>query len=370
MKFLYYTLAFVPVLILLLIYAFRLIMRLTKPLMKLEKKKLWKAVRIALSLIICAMSFMVFSVPGIISLHFLVLALITDIVMWLVNKVCKLKKESKWNSSWRYLLPAIATIAFIFYGYWNLNHLVVTEYELDSQKIDGNGYRIAFLSDVHYGGIQKKQVLKEKIDEINAKNPDLIILGGDITEEETSNEEMHEIFEILSGLKSKYGTYYVYGNHDLQLYRDKEQRSYSWNEYLEALHKAGITVLDDEAVIIDKDFLLIGRKDLSMGERLSLKDLEAFGRAFELGGGIKPDYFILEIDHQPNLEEGKSDLLLSGHTHGGQMWPIGIIMDILGDPTYGEYTKKKHLIVSSGVAGWGFPFKTAKRSEYLIIDVK
>lgn len=172
MKFLYYTLAFVPVLILLLVYAFRLVMRLTKPLMNFENKKLWKTIRILLSVSVCIISFMVFSVPGIIALHFLVLSLVTDIIMWLVNKFFRLKGKSEQdeleqnelslNSIFRYIFSAVATIIIILYGYFNLNHLVPVTYTLDSSKIEGEGYRVVFLSDTHYGGIQQKQVLREK----------------------------------------------------------------------------------------------------------------------------------------------------------------------------------------------------------------
>ena len=94
--------------------------------------------------------------------------------------------------------------------------------------------------------------------------------------------------------------------------------------------------------------------------------------------GVDKDDFILVLDHQPKEykenEANGTDLLLSGHTHGGQIWPGNIIFNILkfDDAVYGETVGENgsfRAFVTSGVAGWGYPVKTAAPAEYVIIDI-
>ena len=87
--------------------------------------------------------------------------------------------------------------------------------------------------------------------------------------------------------------------------------------------------------------------------------------------------YILILDHQPQeyKENGEfgTDLLLSGHTHAGQLWPLNYLLELVpyNDGTYG-LTKIKNTtaIITSGISGWGFPYKTSADSEYVIIDIK
>ena len=94
-----------------------------------------------------------------------------------------------------------------------------------------------------------------------------------------------------------------------------------------------------------------------------------------LGNTDKDDFLIL-ADHQPvELEENRRagyDLQISGHTHGGQIWPVGLICDVLGfgEVNYGALKMDSmQVIVSSGIAGWGYPVRTGHHSEYVIVDI-
>ena len=97
-----------------------------------------------------------------------------------------------------------------------MNHIDQTEYNMTTQKIGNDSYKVIFISDTHYGTIQNPQLLKDSISRINDIKPDIVILGGDIVDERTSNLEMKEVFKELSKINSTYGTYYVFGNHDTQ----------------------------------------------------------------------------------------------------------------------------------------------------------
>ena len=120
--------------------------------------------------------------------------------------------------------------------------------------------------------IQSPDILKNKIEEINALNPDVIVLGGDIVEEGTSKASMQEVFRVLGGLKSTYGTYYVYGNHDRQLYADvtSHSRKYTEQELVQAIETNSITILCDDWVPVGDELILAGREDASYTSGLSL----------------------------------------------------------------------------------------------------
>lgn len=202
---------------------------------------------------------------------------------------------------------------------------------------------------------------------MNAVHPDFIVLGGDVTDEGTSRESMIKVFEELGTLNSTYGTYFIYGNHDRQPkvgdYRDGT-KPYSNDELVSVIKKNNIKILEDDSVVINNDIVLVGRKDAGHGndiKRASIFDL------------VNDNKFVLVLDHQ-TLDECNvskvADLMISGHTHGGQIFPYGLVTDLSGKPNYGLYsygTMKE--IVSSGFCGWGIPLRNECPCEYVVVKV-
>ena len=262
------------------------------------------------------------------------------------------------------IAPILIIVILFTYGYFNMNTIRQTSYTVSSEKLHNN-YRIVFISDTHFGTIHDADTLKETVNEINELNPDLVILGGDIVEEGTDKTEMYEAFEILGDLNSTYGTYYVYGNHDRQRYTNEPE--YTEWELADTIGKNGIKILREEAVAISNDLLLVGREDLgSKDDRLQAEKLLV---------NIDNNRFILVADHQPNnVESNKeigADLQISGHTHGGQILPLGLFPFLYNGCVYGKYqTDNTTIIVSSGFAGWGFPIRTQGVSEYVVVELK
>lgn len=208
-------------------------------------------------------------------------------------------------------------------------------------------------------------MLEKAVNMVNEESPDLVILGGDITDDFSTKAQMKEAYEILKNLKSD--TYYVFGNHDCQLKSDMaDGRQYTEEELVQTIENSGIKVLKDEAVKISDDMVILGREDASRPDRRKSVD--------ELKG-IDTNAFLITADHQPYEDEDiiatGADLQLSGHSHAGQVFPNHFIYWVLGLNAYGEYeVGNTKLIVSSGEALWAVPFKNEGHSEITMVTIK
>ena len=271
-------------------------------------------------------------------------------------------------------VPVAVAVVFVVGGLIHMNTVVETRFAVQTDKnIRGQGYTIALIADVHFGVSVGEKEFNRICDEISALDADIVALCGDIVDENTSKAGMNAVFAALGGIKSRFGTYYVYGNHDRQVYTDTP--SFTDAELASTIVENGITVLRDEAVRINDELVLVGREDASRGAdggRKSVKDI------LSGVGEINNDTYVITLDHQPRdyVENAAAgvDLVLSGHTHGGQVFPMNFVFDITGvnDAIYGikeiNGTGSKG-IVTSGVAGWGFPIKTCAPAEYAVIDI-
>ena len=206
------------------------------------------------------------------------------------------------------VLPLLLTAGMLVGGAFNMAHVTPTHYTVETQKdIREEGLRVALVSDLHFGVSLDMEGVRAMCDEIEASGVDLFVLCGDIVDESTDRTQIPALFAAFAEVKSTYGTYFVFGNHD---------RLRSGEEDLAAIVRdAGVTVLADERLVLAPDLVLVGREDRSFrGDtpRLSIDALltDADGSAFTL-----------VLDHQPSeyAENGAAgtDLLLSGHTHGG-----------------------------------------------------
>lgn len=263
-------------------------------------------------------------------------------------------------------LPILAAVVIFLYGYHNMNHIGQTVYQVRTDKQVG-AYRVVLLTDIHYGTVQDSDILQEALAEIDGLHPDIIVLGGDLVDEGTSGEKMREGFRVLGSLESRYGIYYVYGNHDRQPYT--ADRTYTYEELEQAIESEGIRILRDEYIEIGDDLILAGREDAIIARYLT-------GRSSteELLRGADRDRYIILADHEPvEPEENDAqgvDLMLSGHTHAGQIWPVGLLNALGGTLNYGEYQVGDcKVIVSSGAAGWGYPIRTGGHCEYVVVDI-
>ena len=302
-------------------------------------------------------------------LHLIVFWAVSDGIFALVKK--SRKKEFK-----RYyagITAIVFTIVYLAAGWYGAHHVWEKNYTIETDKAVGN-FRVALLSDSHTGTTFHGDGFAEHMKEIEKQNPDVVLVAGDFVDDDTTKEDMIRCCQALGEMKTTYGVYYVFGNHDKGYY-PSDYRGYTGDDLIAELEKNGVTVLQDQNVLIDNRVYIIGRQDRS-------EEVEkGNGRAdmSTLTKNLDDGKFSIVMDHQPDDYEAQAasgvDLVVSGHTHGGQLFPLMNIENITGlggdDKVYGyEKRDNTNFIVTSGISDWAIKFKTGCRSEYVLIDIQ
>ena len=315
----------------------------------------------------------IFGFPAVFVLHVIFFSLICRFVNFILKRIKNgaASRAKIWQFLYKSGALALAfTLAFSLYGYINLHNVVATEYKIATEKdIRAEGYRVILIADVHYGVSVDDETLARICDEIESLSPDMVLLCGDIVDNNTTTEEMKFMFSEFGSIKSEFGTFYVHGNHDKPFGFAGFESEFSEDLLTSTIKNSNITILTDDIVEIGNDILLVGRNDASERDRMPIDELlnEANG-----------EKFILTLDHQPrdyeNIAASKTDLVLSGHTHAGQIWPVGQIQELfnMNDEVYGHgfIDGDTQFIVTAGFAGWKYPVKTAEKAEYVIVEIK
>lgn len=265
------------------------------------------------------------------------------------------------------------------YGILHAKRIYLREYPITLETAcEQPDLKIALVADLHLGYSTTESQIQRMADLINSQTPDLICIAGDIFDNDfDAIENPQSVASILAGLKSRYGVYACYGNHDVSE-KILAGFTFSQNEPLpedprfrEFLTDAGIRLLEDEAILIDDRFYLAGRKDESKAQKEGNSRL-SFSQLTE---ELNPDLPLIVMDHQPNeLAEAAAagvDLDLSGHTHDGQIFPGNLIMKFLWENPCGILRKDSmYSVVTSGVGVWGPAMRIGTDSEVVILNVK
>ncbi len=281
------------------------------------------------------------------------------------------------------ILAGCAVILFTsgitLYGTYNARQINVTRYsvEIPSEDMRGRSIKVVLAADLHLGysiGYRQAEKIAEKI---NEAEPDLVCLAGDIFDNHYGAlDDPEKIREALSGIRSKYGVYACYGNHDYEeqilagFTFDSEEHVDIGDKMRQLLDDAGIRTLEDETVLIDDGFYLSGRKDYSSRKKSGNIRMSPE----ELLSGLDHDKPIIVMDHQPKelqeLSDAGADLDLCGHTHDGQMFPGNIVTSLIWENSCG-YLKKgdMHNIVTSGAGIFGPYMRVGTKSEIVEISV-
>ncbi|MCF0133440.1 MAG: metallophosphoesterase [Blautia sp.] len=257
------------------------------------------------------------------------------------------------------------TVLYLCAGWYLAHHVAATYYAFQTEK-EVSPLKLVQISDSHIGTNFGAEKFGEYLAEIQAQNPDVVVITGDFVDDGTTQSDMVGACAALGKLEVPYGVYYAYGNHD-KGYLSEDTRGWNNKDLERELEKNGVVVLQDKAVPVGEDYYLMGRQDKSTAGRASMEQLTA---------DLDMEKYIIVLDHQPcdykAQEEAKVDLVLSGHTHGGQMIPINYMGEWLGinGLTYGHKKKgQTDFIVNSGIGGWDLQFKTGCGSEYVVVEI-
>lgn len=331
---------------------------------KIAKGRKWlmRLLSLGVVVIFIALISIVWSITNafVILIHLTLFWAVCDGIMCVVARI----RGRQWK---RYYVPAIAvfiTIVYLGGGYYYANHVFRTDYEITTEKEVGD-LTIVQITDSHIGTLFDGDGFMEYIEEINQIHPDIVVVTGDFVDDSTTRTAMEKSCEALGALNAKYGVYYVYGNHD-KGYNGSE-RGFTARDLNDELEKNSVQVLEDESILVDDRFYVIGRQDRQETQRADMDTLV---------NDLDQSKYMIVLDHQPGdydaqMEAGV-DLVLSGHTHGGQFWPINNLGEWIhaNCMTYGhEKRENTDFIVSSGIADWDLKFRTGCISEYVVIHV-
>jgi uncharacterized protein len=220
------------------------------------------------------------------------------------------------------------------------------------------GLRIVQLSDVHLGPFLRSRWLERRLAQVDALRPDLIVVTGDLLDQDATLSE--SLVPWLERLHAGYGVWGVTGNHEFYAGLDQS---------LAVFRSARIEVLRDRAVEVAPGLVVAGVDDLTARRQFGLSD-HPVDRALS----NRPSGATIFLCHSPweaeRAAELGADLMLSGHTHDGQIWPFTYLVRLMYPYVAGRYAVNgMTLIVSRGTGFWGPPMRLFKRAEITLITL-
>ena len=294
-------------------------------------------------------------------LYLLAFFLLTDVICFIIGIIYRKSPAIKpCYRKIQVISGYILVICLAVYGYNQFRHPQVVEQKISIAKKAGEykNLKVVGVSDLHLGVANDKKRLKEYVKLINDQHPDLIIIAGDLVDNNALPLEKERMWEEINKLQAPLGTYFCLGNHEYLSGIDPS---------MNFLRKTNMHLLIDSSAVINNSFQLIGRDDKQGNhKRKPLKDLVK---------DTDSTLPIILLDHEPyhlnEAEENEIDLQLSGHTHHGQIFPGNLVTDIMYEISYGYKQKgNTHYFVSSGLGLWGPPFRIGTQSEVVVFNIE
>ncbi len=334
---------------------------------------------------------------------FFFLTLFKDILEFLIKKWAQNAVNVKFDEKRRVSIKLLFNFSLLIFGlglilrgWGNANFIPdVKTLKLNLKNLKEN-LRLVMISDVHLGKNLHERFLKGLITKINALKPDVVVIVGDLVD--TKPAELEHYIGDLNKIESKYGTFYSLGNHEyyrgldgvLKLLKEKTNLNILINESVDIgpLNIGGLADLAGLRFVNEGDKI---RNENDTEQELS--SLENSAKSTGLSGlglsgdvnfipdleqtqkNLSPNKPSILLSHQPktaNLYDlSKFDLILSGHTHGGQVFPFGALVYLQQGFLHGLYELKygSKLYVSSGAGFWGPAIRFLAPSEIVLIEL-
>ncbi len=263
-------------------------------------------------------------------------------------------------------LITVLSLALVIYGTIHAGNIKTVSYEVDSyaQSLPEK-MKIVLLSDLHLGAVGGERRLPDILKKVQAEEPDLVLLPGDIFDDDFMLlRDPERAIKLFQEVESTYGIYASLGNHD---------GGKTYPKMLQFLEESSITVLQEEHQVVADSFVILGRLDPSpiggFGDRKRKETNEVLS-------SLPEDLPVIVLDHTPSHVEqyGKEvDLVVSGHTHKGQIFPFQLGTKLLFEVDYGFYQRNEEApvyIVTSGAGTWGPPMRVGTNSEIVSITLQ
>jgi predicted MPP superfamily phosphohydrolase len=258
----------------------------------------------------------------------------------------------------RYFAVVLSSLLSIFALYQGLRTPVIREEKINVEKKEVQGLKIVQISDLHLGTIIGTKFLTKVVKEVNSLEPDLVLVTGDLID--SGKVGADGFSEILKTIKARYGVCGVLGNHEFYLGEKVSEKFFE---------QSGITLLRNRNVQIKDDLIVAGIDDLTAKRHIK-KD----GDYIKESLSERKDGYLILMSHSPlqikEASEEGVDLMLSGHTHNGQIWPFNYFSKMAYPYNYGKFKiDKMTLIVTGGAGSWGPPMRLFRPGEIVLIKL-
>ena len=292
--------------------------------------------------------------------YLLLFFLLADLAVVLLNLVHPLPQNARFLAASAALLLTLFTVTYGFVHAKTFTHL---SYDIPFKNGPEEGLRMVLVSDLHLGAVGSEERLATLVQEINALSPQVICIAGDLFDNDFDAIRDPEAAKAqLSALAADYGVYACWGNHDAGATFPRMEAF---------IRNCGITLLQEEVTVVGGAIQLAGRAD-----------------SFPIGGSDRPrgdwaqvaqqvrqDLPLVVLDHNPaGIREygAETDLILSGHTHKGQLFPAGLVTRQLFTVDHGWYQQDQNspqVVVTSGAGTWGMPMRVGTDCEIVTLEL-
>jgi len=260
-----------------------------------------------------------------------------------------------------FMIPILISLGINTYGYFEAKNIRIEKITIKSSKIPVavGRIRIVQMSDVHVGLIVRDERLQRIVDEVKKTDPDILVATGDLLDGQINRLE--EPLAILREINPPYGKFAVTGNHEFFAGIDQA---------LAFMKDAGLVVLQGEGLNVAGMINIAGVDDPT-GVRFGLARPVSEKAMLS---GLAGQYFTILLKHQPVVDNdaaGYFDLQISGHTHGGQIFPFNFVTKQFYPLNRGFFnlTNRSRLYVSRGAGTWGPPVRFLSPPEIAVIDL-
>jgi predicted MPP superfamily phosphohydrolase len=304
------------------------------------------------------LAYITFIWMGIVFLFFAI-SVPVDLAAWIIGKTGAQRLHVYLISPGRTTVIGIAVLLITVYGYVASLQINIERLVFESKKIT-MPIQVVQISDLHLGLISNARYCQKVVDEINALDADIVVSTGDLVDMQM--DHLDGLGKLMSSIRARHGKYAVLGNHEA-LAGVSESREFT--------ERVGFKLLSNRGVTIDNAVNLIGVDDPAVEGRVQQSSVNEPALLKQFDNGL---YTIL-LKHQPVVQQksrGLFDLQLSGHTHGGQIFPFSLLIHLFYKAPFGLSKQGDNgwLYVSRGTGTWGPPMRVLAKPEITLIRIQ